>query len=199
MIEASLKIKRTSQATRSGAYGKTADGIYQYVYDELVRLWRDGAGVFLDTVAENIHSLTGMTHGSLMGLAAKVGHRMKMPRILAPWGLTGYTDMNKNYHPNLIRSFWRGVRLGNSAYTFTTGLRKRPILNFKWHITVYQHWLHEDLGNYAHSIGYESLQLGLQAMMNFIDIELPNYISSRKIKDLIMSGMQIQRMIPGVK
>jgi len=111
------------------------------------KLMRDAAAVFVKTAVAHVHVDTGMSAASLEIMARKAGTSILgsfSPRRIRKGAMTMSSASGRGiYMPKRFRSVKEGIRAGQTASTFSSGTRARPIMSFRFQIKVWQYWYWE--------------------------------------------------------
>jgi hypothetical protein len=136
-------------------------------YKKIRKIWEEAVREFIrNTVIDGtVHVRSGMSAGSFRPLAQKVS----MDFSIAGKRRKGLTDMEGNYHPELYQSVKAGMAAGRKSFKLNFGSAGRPVFDFTFDISVFQHGWHE--------VNWQSLQKGMDAFYAYLQENWPPYLT----------------------
>jgi hypothetical protein len=165
--------------------------IKQYYYNQVVKLWRECVRVFVFEASNRIAIDTGMSAASLFPLAAKVQIKNILRDAVVSGGLKpGHKNLIGRWDKNnaKYKSMALGQRLGQKAFVLDFGTVSAPEFKFSFHIVVFQHWLHEDFGNYSNSECWNSLLYGKVAFLDYWKNHFKEFVKAGPLCNWLIRG-----------
>jgi len=200
-----MSVKFSIKSKRNPKFKRVQKGpIYKYTHANLVRFWKDAVVVFLDATLLPMQVDTGMSVASLYRTATKVNRANKLDLDISSKILKKahrsrgpkkhWIDINGRYHSGVgkssekMRSIRHGLELGEKATeVLTFGTYKRPVFNFVFSITVWQHLMQDG--------DWDSILKGSAAMKKFLSTEIVNYIAPKNLLKYLTTS-KIDKEIP---
>ena len=157
--------------------------VLRKLHDQIKKLWRDSVRAFIKEAISTLylHIDTGMSIASLIPLATEVTFQQAISEALAGKGYIGKPYYDWGGRTDYYKSPSYGEELGKTAYDLEWGSPRNPTLVFKFHIVVFQYWLHEH-GYAINSDGaWNTLRAGQAAFDSFWNRHHEEYVDLNKI------------------
>jgi len=173
---------------RSGNFNKAT----KYLHRQLVALWKDSVGAFIQEALKHVHVDTGMSAASFQPLAANVkmqsiiseSLRGRGPKKGFPDGSIKDLEFKDSEGPFKSRAL--GARLGRRAYDLTFGTPSLPEMNFVFRIVVFQYYLNES--GYGNQAAWDSLLKARDAFLANWKSRFDDFVDARAYGEIIVWG-----------
>lgn len=152
--------------------------VSQYVFKQLVGLWKDCVSAFIMEAIQHVHVDTGMSEASFYNLATNVKLASAVMANIAGKGPRP-PRLYYDHQPGVKKSIPLGKELGSEkgkAYDLAFGDTKDPHFLFMFKIVVYQYKLHE----YGQQ-EWNSLEFGKAAFLTTWHANYKNRVHTKKL------------------
>lgn len=182
---------------RDKRYTVSKHAVRQFVYAQLVDLWKDCVKAFINEAIKYVHVDTGMSEASFYDLATNVQLEAAVMANIMGKGPKpphpSYTEISGRVHKGTNKSIALGQELGGRkrAYDLLYGEVRRPVFAFRFNIMIYQYKLHEF--GFGGGDAWESLEHGFAAFKACWRSGMRKHITGAKTLRFLQPGGQITR------